>query len=152
MYFCNSWFGVAFQKTQLDFTKHPILLSHKPEDLNQAFTFKEIDLQNIGWLLFGDTKTNLEIQERYNNAKEKAQCSQSTMPDCLSAPLKPLPPFADGTIAKDVEGQGRLQLHRYSEEGKSKYSFNHYILSITSQGQLDIQTEEIFSVDTGILF
>jgi len=123
------------------------LLSHSKTP--EAFILEENDLENTGWLLYGDLIGREALLQKYNRAKEKPLCSESkTGFDCNQENIKELPQFQDGEIVLE---NGKRTLHRYSTGCSPHDCLYHYTIFITAEGKLKIDKEKIYYVNTGIM-
>ena len=144
--YCDNWFDVGMW----DERYKDVLSVTDDEDLNKIFTFTNDDLENVGWLLHGDLIDREALSQKYNRAKEKSLCSESkTGFDCAKDKIKELPQFQDGEIVLE---NGKRTLHRYGTGCGPDDCLYHYAISVTEEGKLKIDEEEIYYVSTGIMW
>lgn len=151
-YNCLSYFDVGVLKC--DYSPGSCILNKGKllsySETPEAFMLEEKDLENIGWLLYGNLIDGEALVEMYNRAKEKPLCSESpTNFDCHKDKIKELPKFQDGEIVLE---NGKRTLHRYATGCGPDDCRYHYVISITEEGKLKIDEERIYYVNTGIMW
>jgi hypothetical protein len=140
-YECTDSFKLAIQNTKTN----QIL---KNEGILQGLKVNAGSLQLAGWLAFGDFDTRSEIVERYNEARDLPNCSDSVTYNCNREPIQALPEFLDGEIKSE---NGRTTLHRYSESHWTNKVLFHHEIHIDNRMQVNLSTETIYNIETGIV-
>ena len=140
--FCENWFYLTVRKKD---TKNIL----KGEDRINAFVVNsEEDLKNLAILLYGEPN-NEHFDKKYKSWLSLKACSKDKSMDCANRYSEFPKSVYDGQITNEYE---KKTLHRFTLNGISTYTLSHKTLTIEEGGYVNINSVDLISYQSGIIY